>query len=343
MKNMFFDTFSLLLERSNFAGNFFSKMGKPSLRILYYHMVSEVPLDYYFGNYIEPHIFQKQLKYFKKRYDIISMYDAIDRAERGESLEYCLSITFDDGFSECYSTIAPILLDEKVPATFFLIENSLENRNLMWRNKLILLEKKLKKQEKLDLLQKLSGEAYIGISDSEPDLLAISDTWEMSKKDQYADFLWHNSKLKPMRDWLDENRPYLSVSEIKEMHRSGFHFGSHTRTHPRCDCLTFSELEDEIAGSIDAIGKETGIDIDLFSYPFGLRASPAYEAEIFAQTGLKCMLGIRDTLANCTDPSKWERVNLEKDYSRSISHFYLVPIRNRYFRRPLRIGRSASS
>ena len=334
MKNLLFDIFCWLVSNSDLISGLCAPTRKKSLRIVYYHVVSEAPLDYYSGTCIEPDVLRKQIKYLKGKYEIISLYDAMERAANGGSLERCLSITFDDGFSECYSVIAPVLLEEKTTATFFLIGNTIDNQDLMWRNKLAVLENRLNAAEKKNLLRKLTIEAGVEIPAPNAGLLAISDTWKMFQKDEYAQFLWNNSKLEPLGEWLSTHRPYLSTEEIKEMYDRGFHFGSHTKTHPKCNQLGYRDLEDEIVGSVSAIGEKTGTNIDLFSYPFGLRAPPNYEAKIIEKAGLKCMLGIRDTLSNCSDPAKWERINLEKDYAKSISHFYLVPIRNRYLRPP---------
>ena len=109
---------SKLIEKS------LSNYKKNSLRVVYYHMVSEKDHDYYFPQKaIRPKVFIKQIKYLKKNYDIISLKEALYITEKKKSLEKKLIITFDDGFKENYSVIAPILNELNVPAVFFFISN----------------------------------------------------------------------------------------------------------------------------------------------------------------------------------------------------------------------------
>jgi hypothetical protein len=49
-----------------------------------------------------------------------------------------LHLSFDDGLSACYDTIAPILLRKGVPATFFLNPAFIDNKALMFRYKISL-------------------------------------------------------------------------------------------------------------------------------------------------------------------------------------------------------------
>ena len=117
--------------------------GKDSLRIAYYHIVASQSPDYYFDNkIISPEVFRKHLSFFARHFEIVTLNEAMKMAEQGESLHRKLVLTFDDGFSENYSVIAPILKDAGIPATFFLIGNCIDNKELMWRNKLIVVKRK---------------------------------------------------------------------------------------------------------------------------------------------------------------------------------------------------------
>ena len=58
-----------------------------------------------------------------------------------------LLLTFDDGFSEIYHVIAPILMNKGIPATFFLTTACLDNQELAHHNKISLLIEALSKVE----------------------------------------------------------------------------------------------------------------------------------------------------------------------------------------------------
>lgn len=329
MKKLFYNTFSNTVTALPFIWNTLSSFGKGSLRIVYYHLISEQKHDYYFHHSITPQTFRKQIKFLKTKFEIISLYEAMERIRLGESLSKNLCITFDDGFSECYSIIAPILVEEKVTATFFLIENTIENKNLMWRNKLLYIENKLSNNQKLRLINQFVDEIRIDSPGNQVNLVKMSDSWEMSNKDHFADILWRLAGLEPLDVWLKQQKPYMTIKQIKELIDNGFQIGAHTKTHPKCNELTYPELEVEITGSIDGICRKIGVDIDLFAYPFGKRAKPEYEAKLVKNTNLKCMLGVMDNLSNFNNPLEWERCFFETYFSRSMIQLLLIPIKRK--------------
>ncbi|RYG31764.1 MAG: hypothetical protein EOO01_35020, partial [Chitinophagaceae bacterium] len=118
--------------------------GKESLRIAYYHMVSDQAPEYYSEKkIISPKTFKEHLSFFSRRFDIIPLAEAVQIATNKESLSRKLVLTFDDGFAECHRVIAPILSERRVPATFFLTGKCLDNRDLMWRNKLMVTKRRM--------------------------------------------------------------------------------------------------------------------------------------------------------------------------------------------------------
>jgi peptidoglycan/xylan/chitin deacetylase (PgdA/CDA1 family) len=87
---------------------------KDSLRIGYYHIISGQSKEHNFDKKkISPELFEKHLSFFNKHFDIVSLTEAIQMAERKESLYRKLVLTFDDGFAENYSVAAPYLKRKK--------------------------------------------------------------------------------------------------------------------------------------------------------------------------------------------------------------------------------------
>src|SRR5439155_15033721 len=60
----------------------------------------------------------------------------------------------------------------------------------------------------------------------------------------------------------------LTWNEVRELHRAGVEFGSHTVTHPRLTSLTVKEIEHEIRSSKDTIEDELGARVRAFAYPY---------------------------------------------------------------------------
>ena len=62
----------------------------------------------------------------------------------------------------------------------------------------------------------------------------------------------------------------LDWSEVADLSRRGFAFGSHTRTHRRLDRAGIETVERELRGSVDAIAARLGRPCRLFAHPYGI-------------------------------------------------------------------------
>lgn len=63
-------------------------------------------------------------------------------------------------------------------------------------------------------------------------------------------------------------RECLCWQEVRELHRRGFSFGSHTVTHPRLHDLPWARIALELAESRQQIEEELQCDVVDFAYPF---------------------------------------------------------------------------
>jgi peptidoglycan/xylan/chitin deacetylase (PgdA/CDA1 family) len=77
--------------------------------------------------------------------------------------------------------------------------------------------------------------------------------------------------------YLEDNKPYLTQGQVKELMRSGFKIGAHTRRHPFLVDLAAEEMEAEIVGSCNEVRDITGDDEVPFAFPFsGVGVERAY-------------------------------------------------------------------
>jgi peptidoglycan/xylan/chitin deacetylase (PgdA/CDA1 family) len=73
-----------------------------------------------------------------------------------------------------------------------------------------------------------------------------------------------------------KDQPCLTWNEVRELEAAGFHFGSHTVSHPQLHDLEWPAIEDELRESKCTIEQELGSAADSFAYPF---AFPEADAE----------------------------------------------------------------
>ena len=279
---------------------------RDNYRIIYYHVVSNEKKSYQFSH-LSITDFESQIDFFKKRYKIISLKHAVNRAKKGLSLSNYLSITTDDGFIENFTNIAPILLRKKVTATFFLIENCIDNQDLMWRNKLLYIINKSDKNIEA-LVESLAFKFDIKpIKKSENILDWAEKYWPMDMKEVLSDFLWEISDLENLDDFLGKKTPYMSTNQIRVLLDNGFDIGIHTKSHPFCNKLEFEDLSEEIIESSRRLGLKFNRKVNFASYPFGVRPSHNLETKLFTESQIQVFLGINSKVSNSGEPFKWER------------------------------------
>jgi len=300
------------------------------LRIIYYHIVGDEKKEYYFSNNrVSVDAFQKQIKFLKSNFEYISLSEAIDKYYAGESLDGFFTITTDDGFRENYTNMAPILIENNLRATFFLVTNCIDNKDLMWRNKLHLFSNRLTIEEQSNAAQACADYFKLNQIQKEENLLQWSSrTWPMKLKDDAADFIWKFAKLDNLDSYLNIHKPYLEKNEIKELIDKGFEIGTHSKSHPYFSKLSLSELNDEILGSIKYIKKKFPHgSLNILSLPFGNRLSNKLELEFLKNNPNQVLsiLGIHSALSNYVSPIKWERDLFELDLHLSIGTFTVVP------------------
>lgn len=79
----------------------------------------------------------------------------------------------------------------------------------------------------------------------------------------------------------------LSWEQIGSLHRGGFSFGCHTRTHFDCGSSDTKLLCDEIAGSKSDLKEQASINSDHFSFPWGMPSNMSPEGQRIAKTNFK--------------------------------------------------------
>ena len=102
------------------------------LDILSYFSIPQNGIHILNGHYLsvfdeDPIVFFNLLNELKKNCHFIKIEEAVNLIENKIKVNKCyVAFTFDDGFEECYTKIAPVLNDYNVNAAFFIIPNFIE-------------------------------------------------------------------------------------------------------------------------------------------------------------------------------------------------------------------------
>jgi len=142
--------------------------------------------------------------------------------------------------------------------------------------------------------------------------------WDMARKDELADALWAACDMPPLREFLDEHRPYFTADGLATWLADGHAVGLHSATHPDCSRLDADGVRVEILDPARRLCTDLGQASVAFSYPFGRRCGPA-QSRLLAEAGLlDCALGIRGCSPGGTDPLRLERASIEDDMRFSV-------------------------
>ncbi len=174
-------------------------------------------------------------------------------------------LTFDDGFSECFHVVLPILKERNVPAAFFINPAFIGNRQLSHRQKVSLIIEHVKNDSSSRLYKE--AEESIRMKFQYPEDLAgfvkkltIADapTIEKIAAVYRIDF----------KAALQQHKPYMDVPQLRALIEAGFIIGSHSNEHPEFNLLSEDEMKVQVIRSFQFLSRELGISNRIFSFPF---------------------------------------------------------------------------
>lgn len=105
-----------------------------------------------------------------------------------------------------------------------------------------------------------------------------------------------------------EPKRLLTLEQIRELHRHGVHFGSHSLTHAQLTDLPDHELAREVGDSKRKLEDFLGAEVPGFAYPWGL--ADMRVRSVVARAGYKVGLTTQEGLNWSDDPLTLKRISL---------------------------------
>jgi peptidoglycan/xylan/chitin deacetylase (PgdA/CDA1 family) len=274
-----------------------------------------VPHLAYFGPPFSLEDLDAQLTELGRHFEFAPLATVLARHGEPSSL---LAVTFDDGFDLVGSGAKEVLDAHGVKATTFVVTAMLDNRGLMWRNKLSAIRALRPPHAFVPAYNRVTAQVGApGIREAS-ELFAAAMAWDMARKDELADALWEACDMPPLAEYLEEHHPYLTREQLAEWMADGHFVGLHTHTHPDCSRLDADGVRAEILEPARRLSAELGVAPLHFSYPFGRRCRPELEPLLERDGLLACALGIRGFAPRGTSPMRLERASIEGDMRFSV-------------------------
>ncbi len=231
--------------------------------IPYYHRVLDDGEPNPLGLGVSKHCFSEQVAFFRRRFHVCTVRDALRLLESGERLDRpLLSITFDDGYLDNVELALPILERHGCAATFFLCTGPLLDDRPFWWDLVIAMSSKPGTRA----WQALS--ARFG-ADSVPKPKALEHVLDRLWQLDYEEIsgLLNLDDGNPEFDHLCP--PRMRPDQAKLLIDHGMEVGAHTHNHQNLTKETEATIRDELAQSRAHLEDWTGEAIDGFAAPHG--------------------------------------------------------------------------
>lgn len=245
------------------------------LTILLYHGVTRSKsrgVENYSKKHISQNDFFKQMKYIKKKYNLLSIDDVVEIKKKNKKYPAgAVVVSFDDGFKNNFSTAAPILLDLKIPAVFYITSGVVNTTMMFWVDSI---------EDCINLTTNPGIKIYLdkicelSISNPRRKILAIERIKSFGKKNG-------NSINRIIADLIDstgvvpsiehaKNYEKITWKDLAELNSNKlFTIGGHSLYHDILADLNAAELDNNLELSIKLLENNLNRTIKHYSYPEG--------------------------------------------------------------------------
>jgi hypothetical protein len=210
--------------------------------------------------------FRADLDFLLKHYEPVGLEELKSHDKRNRRSKPAMFLSFDDGLSEIYHVVAPVLIAKGIPAAFFVNTDFINNRDLFYRYKSSLLIDRFESikysPSVTDFLQRRYHLASSSRKCVREFLLELS--YENRRVfDEVAELVELDFKT-----FLKVKKPYMNLEQIKELSERGFYIGAHSKDHPNFAQLGSKERLAQYSDSMDYIRGELNLPYGIFSFPF---------------------------------------------------------------------------
>lgn len=246
--------------------------------IINFHGVTNVSGERFNNRHLDATEFEKIIIHLKKNYSIIPLAELFNNFRNKKIVSNkTIALTFDDGYKNNFTVALPILKKHKVPATFYLISESLMNKDFyVWPDVIDLVQK----QTKGDLVLSFGTFKFptffcdalqLSLVDLMKQSGAKREIYLNEIKEKYPDYLIEAKKQPELIDLIykDELAEFANEPLIE--------YGSHTHLHYNLEYLNSVDCLNELMQSKKIIEECIQQPIHSLAFPDGSYNSETIE------------------------------------------------------------------
>ncbi len=256
------------------------KFEKPVLLILGYHRIlPENHPEYHLmqpGMRVRPEILAMHIRVLRQYFEFVDLNEWVKKARVGEAMaNKSVALTFDDGWVDNYEYAYPILKQEEVPATVFLVSSMIDTSKQFWPERVGSILDYIKKSgsnicnvEQVSWLKQHGFDPNDSTLFNEEDINRLISHLKKHSDEKICKNLLIFSNIESLLTYPVQ---MLNKAQLLEMKASGFvTYGAHTRNHYRLDKMASREsLKEEVLGCKIELEALLDVNISGFCYPNG--------------------------------------------------------------------------
>lgn len=299
------------------ARDYVQRLSDNGLAIFLFHGViekSEYAVRNYTKKHLEKDFFIELMKGLRGGGHLMTIDEVVRHCrEHIPFPERAYAITFDDGFENNYSVVAPVLEDLKIPATFYVTTDFVDRNAMSWIDRI---EYCLESAGRGVLRLPWRGTSW-EFSTTQEKIKILEDIRKHVKEDDSINqntfvrdiFSQCNiTEIESSDDPLDRKMGWAQVRALSD--NPLFTVGGHSHRHAILSFLSSDDLENEVRTSVDLLKTHAGINPIHYSYPEGL--AHCYSDEVITtlkKYGVTCCPTAEDGLnTHATDLFHLKRI-----------------------------------
>ena len=236
--------------------------------LLTYHRVKEDAGANTLGTIVPLKAFKRQVESAAKKYRVVSLSEGERLMREGGARGTNIVLTFDDGYSDNYHTVFPLLRRMGLPAIFFLSTGYVGSGRPLWDSELMSAICAEKEADNIDICGRMMTRKK---RES-----ALDYAYRVFNAMKSADIRTLEGVLQALGDAATAGRGYaddpcMGWEDALRMREAGMEIGSHGVTHRSLARIPFEEAAGEIRESKAVIEGNVMSECRHFSFPFGSR------------------------------------------------------------------------
>lgn len=278
------------------------------LYVVMYHYVRDLKNSRYPEiKGLDYELFQEQIRFLKKEFQIVTMEDVLDIMDQKNELpERAALLTFDDGYADHFMNAFPVLMEEGVQGSFFIPGKTFVEHKLLDVNKIHFILATAPVTELLNdvnqLLDQYREEYNLPSNESLFNQHAVANRFD-PKEVIYVKRLLQTVLPERLRNMITSIifEKYVGISEEKFarelymnreqilcMKNAGMYIGLHGYDHYWLGELPVEEMKQDTDRALEAMREFIQEDAWVMNYPYG-----SYNKEVIAYMKRKgCKLGL---------------------------------------------------